>query len=375
MTALTRLVWLAQAASKLLGSIQAQKDWSAVEKEAAELRKKLEDEELWTRDAQAAIEIQKRLAKLEGDLEKLKNFTERWDEARSMMDLAKEENDASLIADLVSDMEELEADLRSYFVRSLMTGADDQYGCFIELRAGAGGVESCDWVSMLSRMYQRWAQMQGFDVKVVEEVHGEVAGLKSATIQVSGDYAYGWSKTESGTHRFVRISPFSSVGKRHTSFVSVQVVSVAPESSISNAKQIEISPNDLKVEVMRSQGAGGQHVNKTESACQTERSQIQNRATAMQLLRAKLFQRELDEQARLKSDHYASIGDAGWGSQIRSYVLHPYHMVKDSRTGRQTNNVDAVLDGEIQEFMEAALLQAHQGGANGSAQRSNDDDF
>ncbi|KAJ8331362.1 hypothetical protein O5D80_000293 [Batrachochytrium dendrobatidis] len=358
--------------SKLFKTIDEKKNWEVVESKASDLRDRLKDDNLWTTDTKEAIEIQKDISRLESEIAEHSKFTVKWNETQSMIELAKEEGDDTLLKEVVADMEDLEAQLRQYFIKSLMTDEVDQSGCYIEIRAGAGGAESCDWVSMLTRMYERWGADQGHTVTSIAQVKGDVAGLKSSTTQIQGDYAYGWSKNESGVHRFVRVSPFDSNAKRHTSFVSVQVLPILSTSRLST-KTIEISTNELKLEFMRAQGAGGQHVNKTESAvrmthiptgitvfCQSERSQVQNKATALEMLKSKLYQVELDKLSRQKQEHHANLGENAWGNHIRSYVLQPYQLVKDTRTGTQTTNVQDVLNGGLQEFMESALLFSHK---------------
>jgi peptide chain release factor 2 len=234
---------------------------------------------------------------------------------------------------------------------------------YLEVHAGAGGTESQDWASMLARMYMRWAERRGYKVKLIDESQGEEAGIKSATMEIEGDNAFGWLKTESGVHRLVRISPYDSAARRHTSFSSAWVYPVVDETI-----NIEINESDLKVDTYRSSGAGGQHVNTTDSAirithipsgiivaCQQERSQHKNRATAMQMLKARLYEQELEKREAAANAEAASKTEIGWGHQIRSYVLQPYQMVKDLRTGHETSNTGAVLDGDLDGFMEASL--------------------
>ena len=248
-------------------------------------------------------------------------------------------------------------------LESLLSGPVDGNDAYLEINAGAGGTESCDWSSMLLRMYMRWADRRGFKVTVLEQNDGEEAGIKSVTLQIEGEAAYGWLKTEGGVHRLVRISPFDSNAKRHTSFASVAVSPVIDEDI-----EIEIEDKDLRVDTYRSSGAGGQHVNTTDSAvrithiptgivaaCQNQRSQHQNRDTAMKMLKAKLYELELQKQDTEKAEREAQKTDIGWGHQIRSYVLHPYQMVKDLRTSVETGNSQSVLDGGIDMFLEAAL--------------------
>jgi len=289
-------------------------------------------------------------------------------ELSDTVDLAKlgvEEGDD----DLVSEAEEILVNIQKVAekqeLQTLLSGEVDSNDCFLEVHAGAGGTESQDWAQMLMRMYTRWADMHGYKVELLEESSGDEAGLKSATIRVMGHNAYGWLKTESGVHRLVRISPYDSGARRHTSFASVWIF---PE--IDDDIEIDIAEKDLRVDTYRSQGAGGQHVNTTDSAirithipsgivvaCQNDRSQHRNRAQAMQMLRARLYEAETQRREELAQAEQDSKTAIGWGHQIRSYVLHPYQMVKDLRTNIETSNTQAVLDGDLDEFMAAALAQ------------------
>jgi peptide chain release factor 2 len=266
----------------------------------------------------------------------------------------------------------LKAAARFVEIETLLSGEADANDCYVEIHAGAGGTESQDWANMLLRMYSRWAERRKFKVEMLEVHDGEEAGIKSATIQVSGHNAYGWMKTESGVHRLVRISPFDSAARRHTSFSSAWVYPVVDDSI-----NMEINESDMKFDTYRSSGAGGQHVNTTDSAirithiptgiivaCQAERSQHKNRATAMQMLKARMYEQELEKREAASNAEMAAKTEIGWGHQIRSYVLQPYQMVKDLRTSVETSNTAAVLDGDLDEFMEAALAQRVQGYAD-----------
>jgi peptide chain release factor 2 len=255
-------------------------------------------------------------------------------------------------------------------LESLLSGEADANDCYLEVHAGAGGTESQDWAEMLLRMYTRWSEQHGFKVEYIEESPGEEAGLKSATIRVSGDNAYGWLKTESGVHRLVRISPYDAASRRHTSFASVGVYPVVDDTI-----EIEIVDSDLRVDTYRASGAGGQHVNRTDSAvrithiptgivvqCQTDRSQHRNRAQALTMLKARLYELELQKREEQAQAEHAAKTDIGWGHQIRSYVLHPYKMVKDLRTDVEKGNAEGVLDGDLDPFLEAALAARVAGG-------------
>jgi peptide chain release factor 2 len=286
-------------------------------------------------------------------------------DAGELAELAEAEGDESLIDGIRSDLTALRDKIEHLQLESMLSGEADRNDCFLEVNAGAGGTESQDWAEMLLRMYLRWAEQHGYKVEWVEESAGEEAGIKSATIKLSGENAYGWLKTESGIHRLVRISPFDSAARRHTSFASVWVFPVIDDSI-----QIEILDKDLKIDTYRASGAGGQHVNRTDSAvrithmptgiiaaCQTDRSQHRNRAQAMDMLRARLYERELKLRQAEADAIEANKTDIGFGHQIRNYVLHPYKMVKDLRTGIETGNPQAVLDGDIDAFLEASLAQ------------------
>lgn len=278
-------------------------------------------------------------------------------------ELVKEENDTELKAELESELEDFTKRLNRYELELLLSEPYDKNNAILELHPGAGGTESQDWGSMLLRMYTRWAEKKGYKVETLDYLPGDEAGIKSVTLLIKGHNAYGYLKAEKGVHRLVRISPFDSSGRRHTSFVSCDVM---PE--FNEEVEIEIRNEDLKIDTYRSSGAGGQHVNTTDSAvrithlptgivvtCQSERSQIQNRERAMNMLKAKLYQKKLEEQEKELAEIRGEQKEIGWGSQIRSYVFHPYSMVKDHRTNTETGNVQAVMDGEIDMFIDAYL--------------------
>ncbi len=279
------------------------------------------------------------------------------------LELVKEENDAELQEELVEETMDLNKRLNEYELQLLLSEQHDKNNAILELHPGAGGTESQDWGSMLLRMYQRWAEKKGFKVETLDYLPGDEAGIKSVTLLIKGHNAYGYLKAEKGVHRLVRISPFDSSGRRHTSFVSCEVM---PE--FNEEIEIEIRTEDLKIDTYRASGAGGQHINTTDSAvrithqptgvvvtCQSERSQIKNREQAMKMLKAKLYQRRIEEQEQEMLEIRGEQKEIGWGSQIRSYVFHPYSMVKDHRTNTEVGNVQAVMDGDINSFIDAYL--------------------
>ena len=308
--------------------------------------------------------MQERTA-LEDQLTSIGRIEQELEDQLTMIELGEAEKDAKVIADAEAALKKLRVDVARRELEALLSGEADSNNSYVEVHAGAGGTESQDWASMLLRMYTRWAEQHGFKVEFMEETEGEEAGIKSATIQVKGRNAYGWLKTEYGVHRLVRISPFDSNARRHTSFASVNVYPV-----IDDRIQVEINESDVRVDTLRASGAGGQHVNKTESAirlthiptnivvyCQNDRSQHRNRAQAWDMLRARIYEMELKKREAQAAVDQANKTDIGWGHQIRSYVLQPYQMVKDLRTGVQTSNTGGVLDGDLDQFMEAALAQ------------------
>jgi peptide chain release factor 2 len=284
-------------------------------------------------------------------------------DALELIALAEADGDADMVAEAIASLKLCADEAKRREIESLLSGEADGNDCYVELNSGAGGTEAQDWAEMLMRMYMRWAEQHGYKVQLMEESEGEQAGIKSATLQVTGPNAYGWLKTEGGVHRLVRISPFDANARRQTSFASVWVYPVVDDSI-----EIEINDADLKVDTYRASGAGGQHVNKTESAirithiptgiivaCQTDRSQHRNRATAMAMLKARMYEAELQRREAAATAQENAKTEIGWGHQIRNYVLAPYQLVKDLRTGFETGNPSAVLDGDLDEFMAAAL--------------------
>jgi peptide chain release factor 2 len=313
--------------------------------------------------------MQERTA-LEDQLSAIGRIEQELDDQLTMIELGEAEKDQKAITDAEEALKRLKIEVSRRELEALLSGEADSNDSYLEVHAGAGGTESQDWANMLLRMYTRWAEQHGYKVEYLEETAGEEAGLKSATVQIKGHNAYGWLKSENGVHRLVRISPFDSNARRHTSFASVVVFPV-----VDDRIKIDINENDVRTDVMRSGGAGGQHVNKTESAvrlthiptnivvkCQQDRSQHRNRAMAWDMLRAKLFEMEMKKREEKAVAEQAAKTDIGWGHQIRSYVLQPYQMVKDLRTGVSTSNTSGVLDGDLDEFMQAALAQKAFGG-------------
>lgn len=288
---------------------------------------------------------------------KFRDIKELFPEAESI-------GDADLLKELSLGLEEVEKVLGEMEIRKMLSGELDNKDCYLEINAGAGGTESCDWASMLSRMYQRWGTKKGWKVEVVDRLDGEVAGIKNITFRFTGPFAFGYAKSEKGVHRLVRISPFDSNARRHTSFASVDVTPIIEDI------QIEIRPDEIKVDTFRASGAGGQHVNKTDSAvrmthiasgivvsCQSERSQIQNRETCLKMLRSKLYEKEYNERQAKLSSMGGEKKEIAWGSQIRNYVFQPYTLVKDTRTKCEKGNIAAVMDGDIDDFVNAYLKE------------------
>ena len=300
---------------------------------------------------------------LKDEVDTYRALEQQYEDIQVMIQMGYEENDSSLIPEIEEMLEQFKETLENMRMKLLLSGEYDSNNAILRLNAGAGGTESCDWCSMLYRMYCRWAESKGFKAHVLDFLDGEEAGIKSVTVQIDGENAYGYLRSEHGVHRLVRISPFNSAGKRQTSFVSCDVM-----PNIEEDIDIEVNPDDIRVDTYRSSGAGGQHINKTSSAirithfptgivvtCQNERSQFQNKDKAMQMLKAKLLMVKQEEQAAKAAGIRGDVKDIGWGSQIRSYVLQPYTMVKDHRTGEESGNVDAVLDGAIDNFISAYL--------------------
>ncbi|MDR3520584.1 MAG: peptide chain release factor 2 [Acidocella sp.] len=337
-------------------------DWDAAVIRLAELDSRAEDPTLWN-DAAAAQEMMRERGRIAGLVDGVHALERERQDALELIEMAEAEGDEGVVKDAIATLTALAEEAKKREIESLLSGEADGRDAFMEINAGSGGTEAQDWAQMLARMYMRWAEARKFKVEILDQSEGEQAGIKSITMQITGANAYGWLKTESGVHRLVRISPFDSAARRHTSFSSVWVYPVVDDTI-----EIDINPADLKVDTFRASGAGGQHVNKTESAirithvptgiivaCQTDRSQHRNRATAMNMLKARMYEMELQKREAASASIEAAKTDIGWGHQIRSYVLAPYQLVKDLRTGHETGNPAAVLDGNLDPFMAASL--------------------
>ncbi|MCD7869516.1 MAG: peptide chain release factor 2, partial [Enterocloster clostridioformis] len=324
----------------------------------AELDKSMEEPGFWD-DPEQSTRMVRESKNLKDEVDTYRALEQQYEDIQVMIQMGYEENDSSLIPEIEEMLEQFKETLENMRMKLLLSGEYDSNNAILRLNAGAGGTESCDWCSILYRMYCRWAESKGFKAHVLDFLDGEEAGIKSVTVQIDGENAYGYLRSEHGVHRLVRISPFNSAGKRQTSFVSCDVM-----PNIEEDIDIEVNPDDIRVDTYRSSGAGGQHINKTSSAirithfptgivvtCQNERSQFQNKEKAMQMLKAKLLMVKQEEQAAKAAGIRGDVKDIGWGSQIRSYVLQPYTMVKDHRTGEESGNVDAVLDGAIDNFI------------------------
>ncbi|MDO4267260.1 MAG: peptide chain release factor 2 [Eubacteriales bacterium] len=327
-----------------------------------ELDKSMEEPGFWD-DAERSTKLVQEAKHLKDTVDMYRGLEGQYEDIQVMIEMGYEENDPSLIPEIQEMLDEFEAHLEKLRMETLLSGEYDRYNAILRLNAGAGGTESCDWCSMLYRMYCRWADRMGFKTEVLDFLDGDEAGIKSVTIQINGENAFGYLKSERGVHRLVRISPFNAAGKRQTSFVSCDVM-----PDIEEDLDVEINQDDLRIDTYRSSGAGGQHINKTSSAvrithiptgivvqCQNERSQFQNKDKAMQMLKAKLYMLKQQENEEKLSGIRGDVKEIGWGNQIRSYVLQPYTMVKDLRTGEETGNAANVLDGNIDPFISAYL--------------------
>ena len=327
-----------------------------------QIEKIMEEPDFWD-DATESGKYMKEVNTLKSIVKKYEDVKEQYEDTQTLIEMALEENDESLVDEINDTFNGFVKTLDNLRIETLLSGEYDDNNAIITLHAGAGGTESCDWAQMLARMYQRWADKKGFTSQILDYLDGEEAGLKSVTIEIAGENAYGYLKSERGVHRLVRISPFNAPGKRQTSFVSCDVM-----PDIEKDLDIEINDDDIRIDTYRSSGAGGQHINKTSSAirithiptgivvqCQNERSQHKNKDKAMQMLKAKLYLLKEQENLEKESDIRGDVKEIGWGSQIRSYVMQPYTLVKDHRTNCEIGNVNSVLDGNIDDFINAYL--------------------
>jgi len=338
-----------------------------------EFNARVEDPKLWD-DPEAAQKLMRDRQSLVDAITSYDAIEQDLSDQQELIELGEVEDDAEIVTEAEAALKTLKAKAAEKELEALLNGEADGNDTFLEINSGAGGTEACDWAAMLARMYTRWAERKGYKVELQSESAGEEVGIKSASYKISGHNAYGWLKSESGVHRLVRISPFDSAAKRHTSFTSVKVYPVVDDNI-----EIEVNPSDIRIDTYRSSGAGGQHVNTTDSAVRithaptgivvtsSEKSQHQNRDIAMKALKSRLYQIELDKRSALVNEVHENAGDAGWGNQIRSYVLQPYQMVKDLRTAHETSDTKGVLDGDLDAFMGATLAMDVSGKSRADA--------
>ncbi len=363
-----------EAIEKSIALLKQRLDWETAPHRLEEFNARVEDPTLWD-NPENAQKLMRERQMLVDALDTCNGIAQELSDNVELIELGEMEEDEEVVKDAEDALKALVEKAAEKELEALLDGEADGNDTFLEINSGAGGTESCDWASMLARMYVRWAEKKGYKVELQSESAGEEAGIKSAAYKISGHNAYGWLKSESGVHRLVRISPFDSAAKRHTSFTSVKVYPVVDDNI-----EIEVNPSDIRIDTYRSSGAGGQHVNTTDSAVRithmptgivttsSEKSQHQNRDIAMKALKSRLYQIELDKRSALVNEVHENAGDAGWGNQIRSYVLQPYQMVKDLRTNHETSDTKGVLDGDLDGFMAATLAMDVAGKSRGEAQ-------
>ncbi|GGE45255.1 peptide chain release factor 2 [Actibacterium pelagium] len=365
---------ISEAVRKSLDLLAQRMDWETAEHRLEEFNAMSEDPDLWNDPAKAQKLMRERQALVDA-IDTYKSIKQELEDNIELIELGEMEDDQEVVKEAEDAIKALQERAAAKELEALLNGEADSNDTFLEINSGAGGTESCDWASMLARMYVRWAEKKGYEVELQSETAGEEAGIKSACYKISGHNAYGWLKSESGVHRLVRISPYDSSARRHTSFSSVWVYPVVDDNI-----EIEVNPADIRIDTYRSSGAGGQHVNTTDSAVRithaptgivvtsSEKSQHQNRDIAMKALKSRLYQLELDRRNAAINEAHENKGDAGWGNQIRSYVLQPYQMVKDLRTNVETSDTSGVLDGDLDKFMAATLAQDVAGKSRADAQ-------
>ena len=358
---------------KSLALLAQRMDWETAPHRLEEFNAWVEDPNLWD-DPEAAQKLMKDRQALVDAMESYESIKQDLSDQQEMIEMGEMEDDAEVVTEAEDALKALAVKAAEKELEALLNGEADSNDTFLEINSGAGGTEACDWANMLARMYVRWAERKGYKVELQAESPGEEVGIKSASYKISGHNAYGWLKSESGVHRLVRISPFDSAAKRHTSFTSVKVYPVVDDNI-----EIEVNPADIRIDTYRSSGAGGQHVNTTDSAVRithaptgivttsSVKSQHQNRDIAMKALKSRLYQIELDKRSTLVNEAHENAGDAGWGNQIRSYVLQPYQMVKDLRTSHETSDTKGVLDGDLDAFMGATLAMDVSGKSRADA--------
>jgi peptide chain release factor 2 len=362
-----------EAIEKSLALLAQRLDYETAPHRLEEFNARVEDPTLWD-NPEAAQKLMRDRQMLVDALGSYEGIKQELSDQIELIELGEMEGDAEIVTEAETALTALAVKAAQKELEALLDGEADANDTFLEINAGAGGTESCDWANMLARMYVRWAEKKGYKVELQSEQSGDEAGIKSASYKITGHNAYGWLKSESGVHRLVRISPFDSAAKRHTSFTSVKVYPVVDDNI-----EIEVNPSDIRIDTYRSSGAGGQHVNTTDSAVRithaptgivvtsSEKSQHQNRDIAMKALKSRLYQMELDKRSALVNEAHENAGDAGWGNQIRSYVLQPYQMVKDLRTNHETSDTKGVLDGDLDGFMAATLAMAVSGKSRAEA--------